>query len=140
MLLSPLLVLVGMPVRLDGSPIIFAQVRMGRRGREFKMFKFCSMRLDSEKHLAELLAANKHTEGVTFKIKDDPRVTWIGQKPRPWRHPRQRLFHSLSLLLWEPEGTDDPPLQKRVQMELNSRGSSLGEWVAAYRALWHRAR
>jgi len=61
-------------------------------------------------------------------------------KPCPWRHPRQRLFHSLSLLLWETEATDDPALQKRVQMELNSRGDSLGEWLAAYRALWHRAR
>jgi len=42
------------------------------------MFKFRSMRIDAEKHLADLLAANKHGTGVTFKIKDDPRVTRIG--------------------------------------------------------------
>ena len=42
------------------------------------MFKFRSMRVDAEKHLAALLATNQHETGVTFKIKDDPRVTPIG--------------------------------------------------------------
>jgi lipopolysaccharide/colanic/teichoic acid biosynthesis glycosyltransferase len=76
--LSPLLLLVGALIRLDGGPAIFAQTRVGRHGREFKMFKFRSMRVDAEKFLAELLAANKHGNGVTFKIKHDPRVTRIG--------------------------------------------------------------
>jgi lipopolysaccharide/colanic/teichoic acid biosynthesis glycosyltransferase len=78
LVLSPLLLLVGALIRLDGGPAIFAQTRVGRHGREFKMFKFRSMRVDAEKLLAELLAANKHGTGVTFKIKDDPRVTRIG--------------------------------------------------------------
>ena len=79
LVLSPLLILVGALVRLDGGPIIFAQTRVGRYSREFKMFKFRSMRQDAEKHLAGLLAANKHGGGITFKIKDDPRVTRIGR-------------------------------------------------------------
>jgi lipopolysaccharide/colanic/teichoic acid biosynthesis glycosyltransferase len=78
LVLSPLLLLVGALIRLDGGSAIFAQIRVGRHGREFKMFKFRSMRIDAEKHLADLLAANKHGTGVTFKIKDDPRVTRIG--------------------------------------------------------------
>jgi lipopolysaccharide/colanic/teichoic acid biosynthesis glycosyltransferase len=78
LVLSPLLLLVGALVRLDGGPAIFAQTRVGRHGREFKMFKFRSMRTDAEKLLADLLAANKHGTGVTFKIKDDPRVTRVG--------------------------------------------------------------
>jgi lipopolysaccharide/colanic/teichoic acid biosynthesis glycosyltransferase len=65
-------------VRMDGGPIIFAQTRVGLHGREFKMFKFRSMRVDAEKQLAALLAANQHAKGVTFKIKKDPRVTKIG--------------------------------------------------------------
>ena len=77
--LSPLLLLVGLLVRLDGGPAIFAQTRVGRFGREFKMFKFRSMRPDAEQRLAEVLSANQHQTGVTFKIKNDPRVTPIGR-------------------------------------------------------------
>jgi lipopolysaccharide/colanic/teichoic acid biosynthesis glycosyltransferase len=43
------------------------------------MFKFRSMRPDAEELLAGLLAANQHQKGITFKIKDDPRVTPIGR-------------------------------------------------------------
>jgi lipopolysaccharide/colanic/teichoic acid biosynthesis glycosyltransferase len=76
--LSPILLMIGALIRLDGGPIIFAQTRVRRHGREFKMFKFRSMRTDAEKRLGELLAANKHGDSITFKIKDDPRVTRVG--------------------------------------------------------------
>jgi lipopolysaccharide/colanic/teichoic acid biosynthesis glycosyltransferase len=52
---------------------------VGRYGREFKMLKFRSMRVDAEARLKELLAKNQHTGGETFKIKNDPRVTRIGK-------------------------------------------------------------
>jgi lipopolysaccharide/colanic/teichoic acid biosynthesis glycosyltransferase len=84
LMLSPLLVSIGVLVRMDGGPAIFAQTRVRRHGREFKMFKFRSMRVDAEKHLAELLAQNQHGEGITFKIKGDPRVTKIGRLLRKY--------------------------------------------------------
>lgn len=77
--LSPLLLPVALLVRLDGGPAFFAQTRVGRFGRTFKMFKFRSMRPDAEQHLAALLAANQHGGGVTFKLKDDPRITRLGK-------------------------------------------------------------
>jgi len=77
--LSPLLVPVAVFVRFDGGSSLFPQTRVGRFGRTFKMYKFRSMRPDAEKHLAALLAANQHSGGVTFKIKDDPRITRIGK-------------------------------------------------------------
>jgi len=77
--LTPLMLLIAALVRLDGGPVIFAQTRVRLYGREFKMFKFRSMRMDAEKHLAELLAANKHGNCITFKIKDDPRITLVGK-------------------------------------------------------------
>lgn len=79
LVLSPLLLVIALMVKLDGGPAIFAQTRVGRRGREFKMFKFRSMRPDAEQRLAALLAENQHTGGVTFKIKCDPRITRIGR-------------------------------------------------------------
>jgi lipopolysaccharide/colanic/teichoic acid biosynthesis glycosyltransferase len=76
--LSPLLIPLAALVRLDGGAALFAQTRVGRFGRLFKMYKFRSMRPDAEQHLAALLAANQHGAGVTFKIKDDPRITRLG--------------------------------------------------------------
>jgi lipopolysaccharide/colanic/teichoic acid biosynthesis glycosyltransferase len=79
LVLSPLLLLVALLVRLDGGPIFFGQIRVARFGREFKMYKFRSMRPDAERHLAALLASNQHGNGITFKIKHDPRITPVGR-------------------------------------------------------------
>ncbi len=78
LLLSPLFAVLAFMVRLDGGAAIFTQKRVGRFGQEFKMFKFRSMRPDAEKHLAALLAENQHAQGITFKIRKDPRITKIG--------------------------------------------------------------
>ena len=79
-LISPLLLLIPLLVALeDGRPIFFSQIRVGRYGREFKMYKIRSMCLDAEARLQEVLARNHHKEGVTFKIKDDPRITRVGK-------------------------------------------------------------
>jgi exopolysaccharide biosynthesis polyprenyl glycosylphosphotransferase len=79
LLLSPVFLLIFLLIKLeDGGPIFFIQRRVGQFGREFQMYKFRSMCLDAEKHLDVLLARNQHKEGVTFKIKRDPRVTRIG--------------------------------------------------------------
>jgi len=77
-MLSPVLLVIAVLVKLDGGPALFGQTRVGRWGREFKMFKFRSMRTDAEQKLAALLAENQHAVGVTFKIKNDPRITRIG--------------------------------------------------------------
>ena len=80
LLLAPLFLLIALLIkREDPGPVLFAQTRVGRFGREFKMFKFRSMRADAEKHLKELLATNQHNHGITFKIKGDPRITKIGK-------------------------------------------------------------
>ncbi|HWF18930.1 MAG TPA: sugar transferase [Verrucomicrobiae bacterium] len=80
LLFSPVLFAIGLLVKLeDGGPIIFAQTRVGRFGREFKMFKFRSMCMDAEARLKDLIAKNRHGNGVTFKIQDDPRITRVGR-------------------------------------------------------------
>ena len=80
LLLSPFLVLIGLAVWIeDGGPILFAQTRVGQYGRLFKMYKIRSMCPDADQRLKELLAKNQHKEGVTFKLKDDPRMTRTGK-------------------------------------------------------------
>ena len=79
-LLSPLFLLIAILIKLeDGGPVFFAQTRVGQFGREFRMFKFRSMCLNAEQRLKELLAQNEHKQGVTFKLKNDPRITRAGR-------------------------------------------------------------
>lgn len=78
--LSPVLLLTALAVLIDdphGSPI-FKQLRCGRDGKNFYMYKFRSMYMGAEKKLEELLQANE-MDGPAFKIKDDPRITRVGK-------------------------------------------------------------
>jgi len=77
---GPALLLIALLVKLeDGGSVFFPQTRVGRYGRLFKMYKFRSMAPDAEARLQEVLAHNRHAEGVTFKLKDDPRLTRVGK-------------------------------------------------------------
>ena len=77
--LTPVFAIISALVKLDGGPIFFRQVRVGLHGREFKMFKFRSMCVNAEAQLQKLLQQNEKGQGVTFKIKNDPRITKIGR-------------------------------------------------------------
>jgi lipopolysaccharide/colanic/teichoic acid biosynthesis glycosyltransferase len=80
LLLSPLLALVALAIRAtDGGPVLFWQVRVGKWGREFPFPKFRSMVVDAEAQKDRLLAQSHHVDSITFKMKRDPRVTWIGR-------------------------------------------------------------
>jgi lipopolysaccharide/colanic/teichoic acid biosynthesis glycosyltransferase len=79
-LLSPLFLCVAVGIKLtDGGPVLFWQQRVGRWGQEFWFPKFRSMIVQAEQLKATLLAQNDHGQSVTFKMKRDPRVTWIGR-------------------------------------------------------------
>jgi hypothetical protein len=54
------------------------------------------------------------------------------------RYPRERLFHALSLLLWEPEVLTDPGLLRRTQTQLRTRARDFPGLVTAYLDLWRR--
>ena len=79
--LTPLFALVALAIKLyDRGPVLFWQERVGLHGRIFKFPKFRSMCVNAEAVRAALLAANQHgSEGVTFKMKRDPRITPIGR-------------------------------------------------------------
>jgi exopolysaccharide biosynthesis WecB/TagA/CpsF family protein len=78
-LLSPLFLLVILLVRLDSpGPAFYSQMRVGYRGKQFRLWKFRSMYLDAEHRLAELQSQNEVRGGVIFKMKKDPRITRVG--------------------------------------------------------------
>lgn len=58
--------------------------------------------------------------------------------PRPWRHPRQRIFNAFALLLWEPGAAGDSRLLARLQCDLHTRATTPAGLMAAYEDLWRR--
>ena len=80
LLLCLVLPIIAVLITLDSpGPVFYCQERLGHQGKPFRMYKFRSMCMDAEQRLRDLLAKNQHREGVTFKIKDDPRVTRTGR-------------------------------------------------------------
>jgi lipopolysaccharide/colanic/teichoic acid biosynthesis glycosyltransferase len=78
--LAPMFAVVAALIKLhDGGPVLFWQARVGRWGREFPFPKFRSMVVNAEAIKDQLLKQNDHGDTVTFKMKRDPRVTWIGR-------------------------------------------------------------
>jgi exopolysaccharide biosynthesis polyprenyl glycosylphosphotransferase len=75
---APVIALIALAVTLDSrGPLFFRQVRVGRDGRRFRIWKFRTMVPDAEARKAELLALNE-TDGL-FKISEDPRTTRVGR-------------------------------------------------------------
>jgi hypothetical protein len=54
------------------------------------------------------------------------------------RYPRQRLFHALALLLWEPATRSNPDLSRRLRHELRTEAGDFAALVSAYQQLWSR--
>ena len=79
--LTPLFALVALAIKLyDRGPVLFWQKRVGLHGQTFEFPKFRSMCVNAEAVRAALLADNQHgNDGVTFKMKRDPRITPIGR-------------------------------------------------------------
>lgn len=56
------------------GPLFFSQIRVGKHGRQFKIYKFRSMYMDAEARKQELMEKNKVDGGLMFKVEDDPRI------------------------------------------------------------------
>src|ERR1041385_4771513 len=116
LLLSPLFLLLALLVKCqDGGPVIFSQTRVGRFGRLFEMYKFRSMCRNAEERLREILPQNRHGEGVTFKMKDDPRITGVGRWMRRYSLDELPQFFNVlkgDMSLVGPR----PPLPREVEL------------------------
>lgn len=65
-------------IKLDSpGPVFFSQIRIGKNGRRFRIYKFRSMYRDAEEKKKELEARNE-MQGPIFKMENDPRITKVG--------------------------------------------------------------
>ncbi len=79
-LLSPLFLVISLLIKAeDGGPVFFKQVRIGRNGEPFEVWKFRTMVADAERLKVQLAAQNEGNDAL-FKMRKDPRVT----KPGTW--------------------------------------------------------
>jgi exopolysaccharide biosynthesis polyprenyl glycosylphosphotransferase len=83
-LLAPLMTVLGAAIWLhDRGPALFTQVRVGKDGHAFRIYKFRTMVVDAEQRKSELIAAYER-DHVLFKLPKDPRVTAVGTYLRRW--------------------------------------------------------
>jgi lipopolysaccharide/colanic/teichoic acid biosynthesis glycosyltransferase len=80
MLTAPLLVVVALAIKLsDNGSVLFWQSRIGLHGKAFSCPKFRSMVPNADKVICSISGHNHHGNSITFKMKRDPRVTWVGR-------------------------------------------------------------
>jgi len=78
---TPIFIIFSILIKLeDRGPVFFKQPRVGKGGKIFHIWKFRSMIINAEKLRQELDKHNVHKQSqITFKMKDDPRITKIGK-------------------------------------------------------------
>ncbi len=125
---SPLLVLAAVGIKLTSpGPILFKQMRSGRHGRPFLMYKFRTMTSDAEMRKAELEQMNQMS-GPVFKIENDPRITpfgaWlrrtsIDELPQLWNvlTGEMSLVGPRPLPIYETEKFEDMAHRRRLSMK-----------------------
>lgn len=143
----PLLAVIGLAIYIDspGAPVMFAQLRTGKGGQRFKMYKFRSMVPNAEELKQKYMHLNE-LQLPDFKITNDPRVTRVGRILRKTSldeipqllnvfkgdmslvGPRPTSFHADTYKLWQTERLDVPPgitglwqIIGRAQLEFDDR-------------------
>jgi exopolysaccharide biosynthesis polyprenyl glycosylphosphotransferase len=85
LLSSPIFAITALLIKLeDSGPVFFKQTRVGNHGKSFTMWKFRSMVTNADKIKDQLKDQNEMNGGVIFKMKEDPRITFVGKYIRKY--------------------------------------------------------
>ncbi|MSS44861.1 sugar transferase [Cutibacterium sp. WCA-380-WT-3A] len=106
----------------DGGPVFYKQRRVGRKGKIFECYKLRSMVVNADEIKAKMLADKNESDGVLFKIKDDPRITKCGKFHRRYSIDEIPQFYNVL----------------RGDMSLVGPRPALENEVAAYESHVHR--
>jgi exopolysaccharide biosynthesis polyprenyl glycosylphosphotransferase len=139
LVMSPVLVVAGVAVKVaDRGPVFFRQRRVGREGKTFSVWKFRTMYVDAEERLAALVDQNE-SDGLLFKIRNDPRVTPVGRFLRASSLDElpqliNVLFGEMSLVGPRPLPAEDGDFLGDVRRRLLVRPGITGLWQVSGRS------
>lgn len=102
------------------GPVIFKQKRVGKNGRQFKLYKFRSMYMDAEKRKKELMATNK-MKGPITKFENDPRIFPFGRFMRRFSIDELPQFWNVLKGDMSLVGTRPPTLDEYQQYEMHHK-------------------
>jgi exopolysaccharide biosynthesis polyprenyl glycosylphosphotransferase len=111
---SPIMLSAALAIKLSSKgSVLYSAERIGIDGQPFEMLKFRTMVEDADKQLPKLLSVNE-SDGLMFKIKDDPRITPVGQVLR--RFSIDELPQFINVLRQEMSVVGPrPPLRREVE-------------------------
>ena len=102
------------------GPVFFSQIRIGKNGRQFKLYKFRSMNVDAEKQKAALMGKNEMS-GLMFKIADDPRIFPVGRIMRKYSIDELPQFFNVLKGDMSLVGTRPPTVEEFEQYQLHHK-------------------
>lgn len=102
------------------GPVFFSQVRVGKNGRKFKLYKFRSMNVNAEEQKASLMGQNEMS-GLMFKMADDPRVFPVGKVMRKYSIDELPQFFNVLRGDMSLVGTRPPTLEEFDQYQIHHR-------------------
>jgi exopolysaccharide biosynthesis polyprenyl glycosylphosphotransferase len=111
---APVLLLTAVAIKLTSKgPVFYSAERIGMDGKPFAMLKFRTMVADADKDVHALLGMND-SDGLLFKIKDDPRITPLGRVLR--RYSIDELPQFINVLRQDMSVVGPrPPLRREVE-------------------------
>lgn len=116
-----LMIFIAPAIKLESKgPVLFKQVRMGRNGRRFVIYKFRSMSNDAEKRKKELMSQNEMGDKM-FKMEDDPRITKVGKFLRKTSLDEFPQFFNILLGDMSLVGTRPPTVDEFEKYNLNQK-------------------
>jgi exopolysaccharide biosynthesis polyprenyl glycosylphosphotransferase len=139
LVLTPVFLAISIAIKLsDRGPAFFRQPRVGHEGRTFRVWKFRTMYVDAEDRLASLVDQNE-SDGMLFKIKEDPRVFPVGRFLRATSLDElpqliNVLWGEMSLVGPRPLPADDGDFLGDVRRRLLVRPGITGLWQVSGRS------
>lgn len=136
----PIIAITAIPLLIESKgPLFFKQLRVGKNGRLFYIYKLRSMYTDAEERKTELLDENK-MDGLMFKIDDDPRVTKVGKFIRKYSIDELPQFFNvvkgdMSIIGTRPPTVDEFEMyESRHKRRLSMRPGISGMWQVSGRS------
>lgn len=110
--------IIGLAIKLESpGPVLFKQKRMGENGRIFTLYKFRTMYKNAEERKKELMKKNQ-LNGAVFKIKNDPRITFVGRFLRKFSLDEWPQFINVINRKMSLVGTRPPTLDEVVKYDI----------------------